>query len=109
MRNVINVLDLSVEEIDELIRVADDIMANPVGSYQTTEAAAEVFKFLGCEENLIWTYRCGGHGQTVEDMEKLVNVIKHVKQGEPLDDRFFKLPFKSFPPAYSWKCPESNK
>ncbi len=29
MRNVINVLDLSVEEIDELIRVADDIMANP--------------------------------------------------------------------------------
>lgn len=29
MRNVINILDLSVEEIEELIRVADDIMAHP--------------------------------------------------------------------------------
>lgn len=29
MRNVINILDLSVEEIDELIKVADDIMADP--------------------------------------------------------------------------------
>ncbi len=29
MRNVINILDLSVEEIDELITVADDIIANP--------------------------------------------------------------------------------
>ena len=29
MRNVINILDLSVEEIEELIAVADDIMANP--------------------------------------------------------------------------------
>ena len=29
MRNIINILDLSVEEIDELIEVADDIIANP--------------------------------------------------------------------------------
>ncbi len=29
MRNVINILDLSVEEIDELIAVADDIIAHP--------------------------------------------------------------------------------
>ncbi len=29
MRNIINILDLSVEEIEELIRVADDIMENP--------------------------------------------------------------------------------
>ena len=29
MRNVINILDLTVEEIDELITVADDIIANP--------------------------------------------------------------------------------
>ena len=29
MRTVLNILDLSVEEIDELIKVADDIMANP--------------------------------------------------------------------------------
>ena len=29
MRNIINILDLTVEEIDELIAVADDIIANP--------------------------------------------------------------------------------
>ena len=29
MKNLINILDLSVEEIDELIAVADDIIANP--------------------------------------------------------------------------------
>ncbi len=29
MKNIINILDLSVEEIDELIRVADDIMEHP--------------------------------------------------------------------------------
>lgn len=29
MRSIINILDLSVEEIDQLITVADDIMANP--------------------------------------------------------------------------------
>ncbi len=84
---------------------ASDIMANPVGSYQTTEAAAEVFKFLGCEQNLLWYFRRGGHGQTVEDLCQLVNVIKHVKDGEPLNDRFFKLPFRPMAPAYSWKCP----
>ena len=29
MRHLINILDLSVEEIDEMIRIADDIMADP--------------------------------------------------------------------------------
>ena len=29
MRNLINIMDLSVEEIDELITVADDIKQNP--------------------------------------------------------------------------------
>lgn len=84
---------------------ASDIMANPVGSYQTTEAAAEVFKFLGCEENLLWYFRRGSHYQNIEDITQLVNVIKHVRDGEPLNNRFFKLPFKKMTPAYDWKCP----
>ena len=29
MRNLVNILDLSVEEIDELVKCADDIMTNP--------------------------------------------------------------------------------
>ena len=87
---------------------ADDIMANPVGSYQTTEAAAEVFEFLGCPQNLIWYFRGGTHYQTVEDVTQLVRVIRHKKYGEPLGDKFFKLPFKKLKPAYSWKAPEKE-
>jgi len=29
MRNLVNILDLSTEEIDELIKVASDILDNP--------------------------------------------------------------------------------
>ena len=85
---------------------ANDILANPVGSYQTTEAAAEVFKFLDCEENLLWYFRKGEHSHMVEDVEQLVNIIKHVQTGEPLNNKFFKLPFKRIEPAYDFKCPE---
>lgn len=87
---------------------AEDIMANPVGSYQTTEAAEEVFEFLDCPENLIWYFRGGTHYQTVDDVNQLVRVIRHKKYGEPLGDDFFKLPFKKLKPAYSWKAPEKK-
>lgn len=85
---------------------ASDIMANPVGSYQTTKAAQEVFKFLGCEKNLIWHFRKGDHYQNIEDITRLVNVIKHFKNGEELSQNFFRKPFGEMPEAYSWKRPE---
>lgn len=85
---------------------ASDIWANPVGSWQTSEAAKEVYKLLGCEENLLWYFRNGYHYHKIFDLQQLVNVIKHVKDGEPLNDKFFKLPFKPMPLPYFWKCPE---
>ncbi|MBE6750222.1 MAG: hypothetical protein E7560_03575 [Ruminococcaceae bacterium] len=85
---------------------ASDIMANPVGSYQTTEAASEVFKFLGCEQNLIWYFRKGDHYQNYEDIAQLVNVIKHFKEGKELNQNFFRKPFGEMPEAFSWKCPK---
>lgn len=85
---------------------AHDIMANPVGSYQTTEAAGEVFKFLGCEDNLYWHFREGGHYQNADDLRALVSVIRHVKYGEPIVDTMFKLPFKPIKKAYSWSVPQ---
>ncbi|MBQ9162788.1 MAG: hypothetical protein IJX74_05875 [Clostridia bacterium] len=82
---------------------ASDIMANPVGSWQTTMGAGEVYKFLGKEENLLWYYRSGGHAQTVEDVTMLVNVIRHVKWGEPLCDKYFKAPFDEPELAFDWR------
>lgn len=84
---------------------ASDIWANPVGSWQTTLAAAEVYKMLGCEENLFWYFRTGYHAQTLEDVDMLINVIKHKTDGEPISDKFFKTPFRPMPLAYSWKSP----
>ena len=88
---------------------ASDIMANPVGSYQTTEAAEEVYKFLGCEDKIFWHFRKGEHSQTCEDLEALVSVIKHVKDGEPIGEGFFKLPFKPIEKAYKWSAPKTEK
>lgn len=84
---------------------ASDIWAGPVGSWQTSQAAGEVYKFLGCEENLLWYFRRGYHYHHHADISQLVNVILHVYKGEKLNDHYFKLPFKAVPPAYDWKCP----
>ena len=85
---------------------ASDIWANPVGTWQTSEAAREVYKFLGCEENLLWYFRRGTHFHELEDVEQLINVVRHVKYGEPLNDKYFKKPFGDVPPAYSWRAPK---
>ncbi|MBP5207838.1 MAG: hypothetical protein J6330_05225 [Clostridia bacterium] len=84
---------------------AGDIWANPVGSYQTTVAAGEVFDFLGAANNLYWYYRPGVHGHRTVDVEMLVNIIRHEKYGEPIDGRMFRLPFKDPGKAYDWKAP----
>jgi hypothetical protein len=87
---------------------ASDLWGNPVGTWQTSEAAKEVYKFLGCKENLLWYFRRGTHYHEIEDVEQLVNVIKHVKYGEPLNDKYFKKPFADVEPAYSWRAPENK-
>lgn len=84
---------------------AGDLWANPVGSYQTTVAAKEVFKFLGAEDNLYWYYRPGVHGHAVSDVEMLCSIILHKKNGTPVDSRMFRLPFKAPEPIYDWSAP----
>ncbi len=84
---------------------AGDLWANPVGSWQTTVAAGEVFKFLHAEKNLFWYFRPGTHGHTTEDVNMLVNIIKHQREGAPLDEKMFRLPFTPPEPAYDWSRP----
>ena len=73
-----------------------DIWANPVGTWQTTMAAKELFDFLGAGENLYWYYRDGEHAHKVEDVEMLVNLIEHKKKGTPLCEKFFRRPFEEY-------------
>ncbi len=73
---------------------ASDIWANPVGTYITNLEAKKLYEFLNVPENLIWYFRKGSHRQKPEDIGMLVNVIRHYKFGENLNNNFFKLPFK---------------
>lgn len=85
---------------------ASDIWANPIGSWQTTMAAGEVYKMLGCEENLYWYYRTGYHYHKIEDIKMLINIINHVRNGEKLSDNFFKTPFRKPELIFDWRAPE---
>ena len=87
---------------------AGDLWANPVGSYQTTIAAKEVFDFLGATDNVFWYFRPGFHFHDVSDVQMLVNVIKHKQTNEKISDRMFVLPFVSPEPTYDWKSPQNN-
>lgn len=82
-----------------------DIWANPVGAWQTTMAATEVYKFLDAEDHIFWHYRNGYHDQTVRDVDMLVNVILHIYKGEKLDDAFFQTPFQKPEFMFDWRCP----
>lgn len=84
---------------------ADDIWGNPVGSWQTTMGAREVFEFLGAEKNLYWHFREGGHFHAQQDVEALISLILHVRNGEKLPDTFFKTPFKKPELMFDWRNP----
>lgn len=86
-----------------------DIWTNPVGSWMTTVAAGEVYKFLGAEENLLWYFRDGYHKHDLQDVQMLVNLIKNRTQGHPLNRSFFRRPFAVPDPIYTWKCPNSEE
>jgi len=76
---------------------AHDMWANPLGSWQTTMAASEAFTFLGVPDNLLWYFRDGGHYHRVQDVQMLVNLIRHKVYGEPLHKDFFRRPFDAPP------------
>lgn len=79
---------------------AGDIWSNPVGSWQTTMAAKEVFRLLGAKDELLWYFREGKHYHTSGDVRMLASVIAHKHDGAPLCDGFSVLPFSPFPPIY---------
>ncbi len=88
-------------------QAANDIWSNPIGSWQTSLAATEVYKFLGCEKNMIWYFRTGVHKHDVCDIKQLAAVINNRYRGEPLPDTFYKTPFEEPELIFDWKSPSS--
>lgn len=85
---------------------ASDIWTNPIGTWQTTMAAKEIYKFYGKEENLYWYFRNGYHYYDIKDVQHLINIIHHVRNGEELLDDYFITPFKKPELIFDWKAPE---
>ncbi len=96
-----------------LTEAAHDIWSNPVGSWQTTVAAKEVYDFLGATGEIFWHFRPGRHFHKTEDVEMLVSLVKRRKSGGKDFDagEFFRLPFDadSIPPIYDWKNPKHKQ
>ena len=86
---------------------AGDIWANPVGSWQTTMAAKEVYRFLDAEENLFWYFRPGTHYHDLNDIQMLVNIICQKTKGHKADERFFRLPFRAPELIFDWRAPQT--
>ena len=109
MRSLINILDLSVEEIDGLLNVADDIIANPAKYSEVCRGKklATLFFEPSTRTRLSFEaamYELGGNvlgfsdagsssatkGESVADTTKMVNcyadiiAMRHPKEGAPL-------------------------
>lgn len=109
MRSLISILDLSVEEIDGLLNVADDIIANPQKYSEACHGKklATLFFEPSTRTRLSFEaamYELGGHvlgfsdagsssatkGESVADTTKMVNcyadiiAMRHPKEGAPL-------------------------
>jgi len=82
-----------------------DAWSNPAGVYITHRATKEVYKFLNAEENVMVHYREGFHSHNKEDIEILVNVIRHMQGREALNEKINVSPFEELPLGYQWKCP----
>ena len=86
---------------------ASDMWTNPVGSWMTSEAAAEVFDFLGCRDNLLWYFRKGRHFHQPVDAAMLVDVIRNRRFGDPLPkELYFRTPFEKPELIFDWRRPD---
>ncbi len=82
-----------------------DLWANPTGTYQTYEAAREVYRFLGAEERIgIW-FREGGHEHGPADWQAFMDFADWHLRGIVPERRFDVSPFPEMERAFSWVAP----
>lgn len=83
-----------------------DLWANPSGTYQTHDAAREVYRFLGAEERIgIW-FREGEHRHGIADWRAFLDFANWQFRGLTPPCRYDKNPFPEMPRAFSWTAPQ---
>lgn len=86
-----------------------DAWANPAGTWQTHRAAAEVFRFLGAENQLGVHFRKGGHDHRTADWTAFLDFMDWRLRGLASAYRFDTDPYPQLSSAYSWKAPSTGK
>ncbi len=61
----------------------DDLWGNPIGTWQTHQAARDVYRFLGAESSLGIRFRPGPHAHTPEDWRSLLDFMDTHFGGKP--------------------------
>lgn len=84
----------------------DDRWSNPEGMVQSAWAAGEVYRFLGCEDNLAFHLRPGGHTHSPADWKALLDFLAWKWRGETPGTPFNAHPYTHLRPSFSWKAPE---
>ena len=85
---------------------ASDIWSNPIGSWQTTMAVREAYRFLDAEKELFWYWRRGDHFHAIEDVNRLAELMLYKRFGTPMTQTFFQLPFPAPDLIFDWRAPE---
>jgi len=83
----------------------EDWWANPKNAQRTTEAAKEVYKFLGVPEKIGHHFRGGGHAQNAEDWRALFDFADFVIKGKPLPEDFYNNNYPAGHTQWDWQSP----
>lgn len=83
----------------------EDWWANPRNSQRTTEAAREVYRFLGVPDKIGHHLRGGGHAQNDEDWKALFDFADFIIKGTPLPADFFAKNYPRDTTQWKWEAP----
>jgi hypothetical protein len=83
----------------------EDWWANPKNSQRTTEAAREVYTFLGVPEKIGHHFRGGGHAQNADDWKALFDFADFIIRGKPLPADFYARNYPTDKTQWEWKSP----
>lgn len=83
-----------------------DLWANPLGSQVTHQAAREVYRFLGAEEQIGIVFRPGEHRHALEDWRALLDFADWRLRGSTPARAFDRLAFPDAPAGRLWKAPD---
>ena len=72
---------------------------------RTTEAAKEVYTFLGVPDKIGHHFRSGGHAQNAEDWTALFDFADFIIKGKPLPSDFYARNYPADKTQWKWEAP----